>query len=497
MRSLLDRLTLAADRARLPPANDALLNDLIGGFEVANERSLGRALSRQLHLPFPRRRGAQVAAPGEIPFCRDAEQAARRAAGDRQGGGAPMLWDDPNPWREAWSATSAATGLVPLVMPYGDLEDVQAIDADAAVDGRRRAAPGDLAALWRRRRAGRARDARCDVGAAHARGHQHALRAAARAPPQSWTKTLPPRPARATPICSPPRVARHRRRRSRMRGSRPTSSISAIPARSSCACRSADLDRWVAVRDRLAGIPAIQQQRAGRARPQRGALAIHYFGDPDAASHRAGAARSRAQRQDPDWVPGRGTASAGPETAVSIAEPHHAGAAALGAARDLARARGAMAAAFWLFVAAGLSDAVDGYIAKRFDQRSRARRAARSLRRQDAAGQHVRDPRARRPAAELARHPRGVPRRAHRRRLPAGLGGGAADRDASRSPSASSTPRCRSRLVAVVLGRLGFGIGDFGCRIVLIYAVALTTVLSGAGYVVRWWRGFGDAERGA
>ncbi len=29
-----------------------------------------------------------------------------------------------------------------------------------------------------------------------------------------------------------------------------------------------------------------------------------------------------------------------------------------------------MTAAFWLFVAAGLSDAVDGYIAKRFNQRS-------------------------------------------------------------------------------------------------------------------------------
>ena len=44
-------------------------------------------------------------------------------------------------------------------------------------------------------------------------------------------------------------------------------------------------------------------------------------------------------------------------------------------------------------------------------------------------------------------------------------------------------------LVAVVLARLGLGFGDFGATQVLIYASALTTVLSGGGYLVRWMRG--------
>src|SRR5215469_13386824 len=35
---LLVRLTRASDASRLPPANDSTLNDLIQGFEVANER---------------------------------------------------------------------------------------------------------------------------------------------------------------------------------------------------------------------------------------------------------------------------------------------------------------------------------------------------------------------------------------------------------------------------------------------------------------------------
>jgi cardiolipin synthase len=44
-------------------------------------------------------------------------------------------------------------------------------------------------------------------------------------------------------------------------------------------------------------------------------------------------------------------------------------------------------------------------------------------------------------------------------------------------------------LVAVVLARLGVGLDDFGASLVLIYATALTTILSGGGYLVRWMRG--------
>jgi cardiolipin synthase len=49
-------------------------------------------------------------------------------------------------------------------------------------------------------------------------------------------------------------------------------------------------------------------------------------------------------------------------------------------------------------------------------------------------------------------------------------------------------------LIAVVLARLGLEIADYSVSRALIYAVAVTTVLSGAGYVVRWWRGFDGPE---
>ena len=74
-------------------------------------------------------------------------------------------------------------------------------------------------------------------------------------------------------------------------------------------------------------------------------------------------------------------------------------------------------AAFWVFVGAGLSDALDGYIAKRFDRRTRLGAlldpaADKAL----LAGVYV-DAWAGRTAARLARRPGGVARRSDRRRL--------------------------------------------------------------------------------
>ena len=55
-------------------------------------------------------------------------------------GGEPVLWVDDNPWRDVWAARPAEDGLVPMVVPLGDLSDITAVDAA-------RAQAGDPAAL--------------------------------------------------------------------------------------------------------------------------------------------------------------------------------------------------------------------------------------------------------------------------------------------------------------------------------------------------------------
>lgn len=46
-----------------------------------------------------------------------------------------VLWDDPNPWREAWRNHPEGSGLVPMLAPIGDLEDLAGLTVDQAVDG--------------------------------------------------------------------------------------------------------------------------------------------------------------------------------------------------------------------------------------------------------------------------------------------------------------------------------------------------------------------------
>lgn len=155
-----------------------------------------------------------------------------------------------------------------------------------------------------------------------------------------------------------------------------------------------------------------------------------------------------------------------------------------------------LTAAFWLFVAAGLSDGVDGFIAKRFNQRSQLGALL--------------DPLADKTLLVSLCVTLGIAGR-----LPNWLVILVVFRDLmiiggyllamAVSQPIRARPLAISKLntvllialVAVVLGRLGLGLDDHHLSQVLIYAVGLTTVLSGLGYVVRWWRGFDDAERGA
>jgi cardiolipin synthase len=153
---------------------------------------------------------------------------------------------------------------------------------------------------------------------------------------------------------------------------------------------------------------------------------------------------------------------------------------------------GEMAAAFWIFVAAGLSDAVDGFIAKRFDLRSRL-------------GAFL-DPAADKALLVSMYVTLGVSQL-----LPMWLVILVVFRDVmiigafllvtALSQEMRWEPLMVSKLntalqialVGVVLARLGLGISFFEER-ALIYAVGVTTCVSGAAYLVRWMRALTGSE---
>lgn len=130
-RQLLERLTAKTDWARLPQPNDETINNLMQDFEVKNEHSSAvRYLASYTYRFSPN---------GVRKLLRDAHLTVTELASKPvvivpalQSGGGTRLWDGSNPWLAAWSASDGKAGLVPWILPAGDLADVQALDAPAA-----------------------------------------------------------------------------------------------------------------------------------------------------------------------------------------------------------------------------------------------------------------------------------------------------------------------------------------------------------------------------
>ncbi|GGF25333.1 hypothetical protein GCM10011611_34230 [Aliidongia dinghuensis] len=130
-RQLLERLTQKGDWQRLPQPSDDTIVNLIQDFEVKDEHSSSvrylasytyrfspngvRKLLHEAHLTVTELASKPVVI---VPLLRTGDTA--------------RLWDDPNPWRAAWGAANGRSGLVPWVLPTGDLADMSVLDAPAA-----------------------------------------------------------------------------------------------------------------------------------------------------------------------------------------------------------------------------------------------------------------------------------------------------------------------------------------------------------------------------
>lgn len=127
-------------RLAAKPASDRIavsaprLAELVRDFEVAEEKTSSVRYIAKLNVRFkPDAVRALLRAEG-TPF---AESASKPLVvlPVYEGGGAPILWEDPNPWRDAWNSKLPRDGLVPMTVPAGDLADLGAIKAEQARDG--------------------------------------------------------------------------------------------------------------------------------------------------------------------------------------------------------------------------------------------------------------------------------------------------------------------------------------------------------------------------
>lgn len=128
---LLERLTPAEDRARLPRVDYALAADHASGLRIEDEVASSTRYAARMTISFRsdlvrdllRDHGVAFAATAAPPVV---------VAPVYAWAGAQSLWEQNNPWRAAWMRRGPAAGLAPVILPEGDLADSGALSAGQA-----------------------------------------------------------------------------------------------------------------------------------------------------------------------------------------------------------------------------------------------------------------------------------------------------------------------------------------------------------------------------
>ncbi|QXG78952.1 DUF2066 domain-containing protein [Rhodospirillum rubrum] len=143
LRALLESLTTEGDHARLPAVTARDADAMVVDFGLANEKTAAKRYLATLNVRFNAAMVDRLLASSGIGHAttRDAPVLVLPVY-QPQPSDPPQLWEDTNPWNEAWNKqTGLSEGLVPLVLGLGDIEDISALDgkralsADAAASG--------------------------------------------------------------------------------------------------------------------------------------------------------------------------------------------------------------------------------------------------------------------------------------------------------------------------------------------------------------------------
>ncbi len=133
-RTLLERLTLRIEHEGLPKLTPDEIASYIKDFSVADEKTSSVRYLAQLSFRFKHEEVRALLNDFGFSFAETVSKPVL-VLPVFQNVGALILWDDPNPWRDAWAARPKRDGLVPTLLPLGDLADIAAIGAEQAMDG--------------------------------------------------------------------------------------------------------------------------------------------------------------------------------------------------------------------------------------------------------------------------------------------------------------------------------------------------------------------------
>ena len=133
-RQLLERLTLRIEHGGLPELSALETAGYVSDFSVADEKTSDVRYLAKLTFRFKPDRIRGLLNDFGFSFAETVSKPVL-VLPVFQSAGALILWDDPNPWREAWASRPKKQGLVPTLLPLGDLTDIASIGAEQAMDG--------------------------------------------------------------------------------------------------------------------------------------------------------------------------------------------------------------------------------------------------------------------------------------------------------------------------------------------------------------------------
>ena len=133
---VIERLVAPEDLERVPEPTAGEVIIMVRDFSISGERSSAVRYLAEMSVRFhPGPVRALLRAAG-VPFTETVSKPLVVVPLYREyAGGRLMLWEDPNPWRIAWTDPASENGLVPFVLPLGDIDDLTTLSVEQAVAG--------------------------------------------------------------------------------------------------------------------------------------------------------------------------------------------------------------------------------------------------------------------------------------------------------------------------------------------------------------------------
>jgi hypothetical protein len=131
---LLRRFTPPRDQGRLPSVEGVAIERFVRSIEIDDEELSATRYLASLTVTYDSSAVRELLEGAAVAYTMESSPPivvlAVLEARER-----PILWEDPNPWRDAWNTALPRDTLLNLVLPLGDLQDVTTIDGAMAIEG--------------------------------------------------------------------------------------------------------------------------------------------------------------------------------------------------------------------------------------------------------------------------------------------------------------------------------------------------------------------------